>query len=113
MHHLNLFRGDAVAAEENVPREAGDGEDPVRRMNAGTLQIVNRLMHVLATAIEFRRVHVDDERLAEASRDGLARAEGHPVVGMHDVELLSRRHPDAASGVGLGPPQQLAAITAD
>ncbi len=32
---------------------------------------------------------------------------------MHDVELLSRRHLDATAGVGLGPPEQVAAITAD
>jgi hypothetical protein len=87
-----------------------DGDDLDRAVHAAALDVVDALIDVQAGAIEFGRVHVDDQRHAFDAGDGQAGGEGHPVVGVDDVEGFVARDLGGEGGVALDFGEQIAGV---
>ena len=60
--------------------------------------VINVLVDVLAAAVELGRVDLDDQGFAAAGRQGHAGREGHPVVGVDQVEYFAFSQVDHAVG---------------
>ena len=87
-----------------------DANDARRGVHPGPLDVVNALVHVQAGAVELGRVHVHDEGLAAAERDGDAGGIRHPVVRVHEIELLAAREAACKHRVALYLGKELAAV---
>ena len=64
VHHLNLVTTDAVSAYYDAACVMADGNYRIRTFHALSLDIVDDLVDMFAAAVEFRRVNVNNERLA-------------------------------------------------
>jgi len=72
-----------------------------RAVHAATFDVVDPLIDVGAGAVELGGVDVDDQRDALEGGDLQAGGEGHPVVGVHDVEGFVTRNLGGERGVPL------------
>ena len=107
---LDLVRVDAVVVGDEVLGEVADGDDLDGAVHAAAFDVVDALSTCSAGAVELGGVHVDDQRHALERGDGQAGGEGHPVVGVNDVERFVSRDLGGERGVALDLVEQVAAV---
>ncbi len=112
MDHADLLRREAVPVHDDPLRQVRDGDDGLGGVHAAPLNVVDRLVDVLAGAVELRRMNVDDQRPAGAGGNRHARRERDPVVGMDDVESFVPGHLDAPLGILFDSTDQVALVSA-
>ena len=79
-------------------------------MHAAAFDVVDALIDVHAAAVELGGVNVNDQRHALDARDGQAGGEGHPVVGVNDVERFLSGDLGGEHGVALHFGEQIAGV---
>jgi len=97
MNDGDFFRIDTVSFDHGFFRVMADRDDMIGRFQAIALDVVDVLIDILAAAVKFQGMDVQDQRPA-ADPSGLdAGEDGHPVVGMDDIERAfpgnDTRHP--------------------
>ena len=99
VHDAQALGRDRVAPREQIGRVRRDGHDPIGRREAQPLDRGHEAVLPAARAIELRRVHVEDERLAARAPGLDTREEGEPVVRVDHVEGFARGDPARGRGV--------------
>ena len=88
---VDLRGRDAVSGDAEVLGELAHGDDLHRPVHSASLDVVDRLVDMLARTIELGRVDVDHQRLSGELCDRQTGGVGQPVVGVDHVELGALR----------------------
>ncbi|MBA7634969.1 hypothetical protein ES703_42568 [subsurface metagenome] len=88
IHHFDFFGAEAIATDYDVSSEIADGNYFIRCVHSRTLDVVNHLVDVLATSVEFGGMDVHNQGFAAACCHLDSGGICHPVMGMHDVKFL-------------------------
>ena len=71
---------------DQVFGQIADGDDLHRAVHAAAFDVVDALVDVDAGTIELGAVYVNDEGNPLDAGDGHSSGEGHPVMGVNDVD---------------------------
>ena len=107
---FDLVGIDAVVVGDDVLGEVADGDDLDGGVHAAAFDVVDAGVDVRAGAVEFGGVDVNDQGLALEGGDGHAGGEGHPVVGVDDVEGFVARDFGGEGGVALDFVEEVSAV---
>ena len=99
VHHAQALGRDPVPARDELGRVSRDRHDAVGRGQAQPLDRGHEAVLPAARAVEFRRVHVQDEGLTARAAGLDAREKREPVVGVDHVEGLARGDPRGSRGI--------------
>ena len=108
--HVDLRGRYPVPGDAQVLGQLAHRDDLHGPVHAASFDVVDRLVHVFAGAVEFRGVDVDDQRLSGEPRDRESGGIGEPVVCVDDVEFGALRDFEAESCVGVRLADQIAAV---
>ena len=92
MHSYHLCRIYSIPVDNNIPRQITHRDHPVGSQHALPFQIVYQLIHILATSIEFRSMHMNNQGFARYLFRGNTRSIRQPVVRMNHVKFLLTRY---------------------
>ena len=82
----DLLRVDGVALDDHPLRPVAHGDDPVGLFQPFPFDRADLFVDLLAAAVVFEGVDVEDERSAADPAGKEGGGDGHPVVGVDDVE---------------------------